>query len=113
MVQCVPLKKVTIKVSWICGRRRRELPGVQSGETFASAITTTTNFVVSQPLGNYVVFVASSGSMACFWVLTSSLREPHRPESQGLDFELSNLYITKEDLVEVFCNKFKAEVLKA
>jgi hypothetical protein len=43
----------------------------------------------------------------------SSLREPHRPEPQGLDFELSNLYITKEDLVEVFCNKFKAEILEA
>jgi hypothetical protein len=28
-------------------------------------------------------------------------------------FELSNLYITKEDLVEVFCNKFKAEILRA
>ena len=25
----------------------------------------------------------------------------------------SNLYITKEDLVVVFCNKFKAEILKA
>jgi hypothetical protein len=41
------------------------------------------------------------------------LREPHRPESQGLDFELSNLYITKEDLEEVFCNKFKTEILEA
>jgi hypothetical protein len=48
-----------------------------------------------------------------FGVDTSSLREPHRPESLGLGFELSNLYITKEDLVEVFCNKFKAEILKA
>jgi hypothetical protein len=34
-----------------------------------------------------------------------------KPESFGV--ELSNLYITKEDLVEVFCNKFKAEILKA
>ena len=35
----------------------------------------------------------------------------HKTEEFG--FELSNLYITKEDLVEVFCNKFKAEILRA
>ena len=43
----------------------------------------------------------------------SSSRHLHRPKSEGFGFELSNLYITKEDLVEVFCNKFKAEILKA
>jgi hypothetical protein len=31
-----------------------------------------------------------------------------RPKTEEFGFELSNLYITKEDLVEVFCNKFKA-----
>jgi hypothetical protein len=36
-----------------------------------------------------------------------------RPKTEEFGFELSNLYITKEDLVEVFCNKFKAEILKA
>jgi hypothetical protein len=37
----------------------------------------------------------------------------HRSKPEGFGVELSNLYITKEDLVEVFCNKFKAEILKA
>ena len=36
-----------------------------------------------------------------------------RPKTEEFGFELSNLCITKEDLVEVFCNKFKAEILKA
>ena len=36
-----------------------------------------------------------------------------RPTTEEFGFELSNLYITKEDLVEVLCNKFKAEILKA
>jgi hypothetical protein len=36
-----------------------------------------------------------------------------RPKTEEFGFELSNLYVTKEDLVEVFCNKFKAEILKA
>jgi hypothetical protein len=37
----------------------------------------------------------------------------YRSKPEGFGVELSNLYITKEDLVEVFCNKFKAEILKA
>jgi hypothetical protein len=37
----------------------------------------------------------------------------YRSKSEGFGVELSNLYITKEDLVEVFCNKSKAEILKA
>jgi hypothetical protein len=34
----------------------------------------------------------------------------HRPKPQRFDFKLSNLYITKEGLVEVFHNKLKAEI---
>jgi hypothetical protein len=37
----------------------------------------------------------------------------YRSKPQGFGVELSNLHITKEDLVEVFCNKFKAEILEA
>ena len=43
----------------------------------------------------------------------SSSSSLQRPKTEEFGFELSNLYITKEDLVEVFCNKFKAEILKA
>jgi hypothetical protein len=42
-----------------------------------------------------------------------SSQDLHRSKPEGFCVELSNLYITKEDLVEVFCNKFKAEILKA
>jgi hypothetical protein len=37
----------------------------------------------------------------------------YRSKPEGFGVELSNLYITKEDLVEVFCNEFKAEILKS
>jgi hypothetical protein len=52
---------------------------------------------------------------AALWLrdAASSSQGLQRPKPEEFGFELSNLYITKEDLVEVFCNKFKAEILKA
>ena len=48
------------------------------------------------------------------WSLRRKARQGlHRSKPEGFGVELSNLYITKEDLVEVFRNKFKAEILKA
>jgi hypothetical protein len=49
----------------------------------------------------------------CYSDGSSSSQDLHRPKPELFNVELPNLYITKEDLVEVFCNKFKAEIFEA